>query len=257
MATAILSTVTKAFRVIELFRERDEVSLSECARLLGMPRASAHRMLVTLESTGTLERTDAGRFQLSMRMFEIGALAPRRRRLHDASCRALECLVDHFGLPSHLVVRDGHEVLCLVSAQRQAHDRSRIRAGSRRPVHASAEGKVLLAHAGEEVVGELVSAGLRRVTKFTVVLGSVLEVELERARDEGHGWEHDQVQLGCASVAVPVRDPDGQVIAALSMAGPSREVTDYRRAIAAALARASLAVTANLERDRALLAVPA
>lgn len=248
MATAILSTVTKASRLLELFCDTPEMSLSDCARAMDIPRPSAHRLLVTLVSTGMLERTTKGRYQLGMRMFEIGALAPYRRRLYDASCLALEHLVDGCGLPSHLAVLDGTEILYMVKAHRVARDLTETRAGSRRPAYATAMGKVMLAHAPEDALDVVLAAGLPRLTRHTVTVESRLRSELADIRRLGYGCEREEVRLGCASIAVPVRGPDGDVIAALSIAGPAARIGGRLAGFAPALHRASVAVEGNLAR---------
>lgn len=248
MPTAILSTVTKAFRVLELFREHPSLSLSECAKLLEMPRPTAHRLLVTLESTGVVERNLEGRYQLGLRMFEIGALAPGRCRLYDASCHPLEQLVDLTGMPCHLTLLDGDEVVYLVKAHRVARDRTETRAGSRRPAHATAAGRVLLAHQGPQETARLVAGGLAPLTRHTVIVASVFLQVLAEVRRTGHAVEREEVRLGCASVAVPVRGVDGEVVAALSVDGPVGQA-DRMVGHTGSLHQAAAVVEGNLRRD--------
>lgn len=245
MATAILSTVTKAFRLLALFQERGELSLSECARELGIPRPSAHRLLVTLESTGMVERTSAGRYQIGIRLFEMGATAPARCRFYDASCRPLEDLVDACHTPSHLVVLEGDETLYLVKAHRTATDLTRTRAGSRRPLHATAAGKVLLAHADPAVLDRVLALGLPRLTRHTVTLPHRLLAELAEIRRTGFSSEREESQLGCAAVSVPVRDPGGEVVAAIGITGNALAV-DRLATYVPELRRAALCIEANL-----------
>jgi DNA-binding IclR family transcriptional regulator len=76
MATVPSSTVLKAFQVLELFAERPLLGAAEAARMLGVPRASVHRLLVTLKAAGVAESTAHGQYRLGLRLFELGSLAP-------------------------------------------------------------------------------------------------------------------------------------------------------------------------------------
>lgn len=253
MATAILSTVMKAFRVLDLFREHTSVNLAECAKLLDVPRSSAHRLLVTLVSTGMVDRTDDGRYELGMRMFEIGALAPGRRRLYEASSSSLEELVTITGMAAQLSVLDGTEVICLVRAHRDSGGGEETRAGSRSAAHATAAGKVLLADQDARLTAQMVARGLDRLTRHTVVVPSVFYAELGKARSNGMATEREELRLGHGSVAVPVVGSSGAAIAALSIGGPVARMNCILRSTGG-LRRAAHTISLNLGRAVALSA---
>ncbi|MGH2601934.1 MAG: IclR family transcriptional regulator [Dehalococcoidia bacterium] len=222
MATATSSTVVKAFQVLRLFRAHPLLGAGECARILGMPRASAHRMLVSLKKAGALEVTPRGQYRLTLQMFEIGHHVPRQRWLFEAAYLPMEELVTKTGLSAHLAVRDGLELVYIVKL-RHAPDRTRARAGERNWLHATALGKVLLAHAPEEIVGELVQQGVFPCTPHTIVTRQQLYRQLERARSEGFAYDFEERTIGLVSIAVPVCDPRGHVVASLSVLAPAEK----------------------------------
>jgi DNA-binding IclR family transcriptional regulator len=237
MATAPSSTIAKAFKVLELFHQHAVLTVSLCESSLGIPRATAHRLLVSLREAGALEQNDNGHYTLSVSLFELGVLAPERRRLGDRCGSEVEALADRTGYRAHLGVRRALEVLYLEAAH-GAHAQAqgmRTRVGHRGPLHATAMGKVLLAYGPVYVVDELIQAGLRPYTSRTVVDADGLNEELDSIRRDGVAYVAEQFVPGATALAVPLRDSDGTVHAAISIAGETRSLArDKSRLIEAA-----------------------
>jgi DNA-binding IclR family transcriptional regulator len=226
MATPPATTVLKAFDLLALFSERPLLGAGEAARLLGAPRASTHRLLVTLRQAGVLEVNEDGQYRLGLRLFELGSYAPLRRRLHDECTQPLERLSATVALPAVMVARDGTEVLCLEKvSHREADVPTRI--GQRAPLHNSAAGKVLLAYAPRSVVERYLSEPIERNTPHTIVEPRRLLAELERIRDRGVAWEREESCLGLASVATGIWNHTGKLVAAVSVSAST--LPDCRR----------------------------
>src|SRR5918992_1232083 len=192
MPTPPSTTVLKAFDLLELFAERPLLGAGEAARLLGAPRASTHRLLVTLKAAGVLESNDRGQYRLGLRLFELGSFAPLRRRLHDESDLLLKRLAADVRLPAHLAVRDGMDLLYLEKVHNHEIDIP-TRVGQREPL---------------------------RCTAHTVVEPRRLLGELDRIRDSGTASDREEFCLGVATVGARVRNHTGKVVAAISVAGP-------------------------------------
>lgn len=225
MSTATSSTVMKAFKVLELFRSRPLLGAAECARLLDVPRASAHRMLVSLAEAGALESTARGQYRLTLKMFELGQHVPFQRWMFDAAYLPMEGLVSRTRLASHFAVREGMSLVYIVKL-RHSRDRTQAKAGQRNSLHATALGKVLLAHAPEEVIEERISHGLYRFTPYTIATAGRLREELATVREQGFAYDREERTIGLVSIASPVRDGRGDVVASLSLLGP---VERYRQ----------------------------
>jgi DNA-binding IclR family transcriptional regulator len=226
MSTPPSTTILKAFELLALFAGRPLLGAGEAARLLGTPRASTHRLLVTLREAGVLESNEQGQYRLSLRLFELGSFAPLRRRLHDRSTLSLERLVADAALPAHLAVRDGNDLLFL---EKIHHNRVDLpgRVGQRIPLHATAAGKVLLAHAPRAVLDRYLNEPLRRFTPHTVVEPGRLIAEVERIRERGLAWDREEYCLGIASVATGVWNHTGKIVAAISVSAAT--LPDGRR----------------------------
>lgn len=228
MATAASMTVAKAFRILELFREHPVLTSSLCQSELGIPRPTAHRLLMSLRNAGAVEMTEDGHYRLSLSLFELGSLASQRRRLGDSSGAALERLADHTGLRVHLGVRRETHVLYLEAAHGRHAQSVRTRVGERGPLHATALGKVLLAHAPEDVVQRLTAGELHPYTQYTVVDEDTLRADLEIIRACGCAFVSEEYVLGMCSLSAPIRGSDGRVRAAISIAGSKAAVGRQR-----------------------------
>lgn len=219
MPTPVSSTVLKAFKVLELFRDHAHLGVAECANLLDLPRPSAHRMLATLHKSGALERSPNGRYRLSLQLFELGSVVPLRRHLDDRSHDALERLVTETGLTAHLAVREGTELIYLAKVHR-SKDRCDTYAGQRNALHATGLGKVLLAGAGPRVFAEVVGGGLKRYTPHTITTEARLSVEIEDIRQTGFAYDREERLLGVVCLATAVHNAAGDTIAAISTPAP-------------------------------------
>jgi DNA-binding IclR family transcriptional regulator len=248
MATAASTTIAKAFRVLELFRQHSFLTVSQCESALGIPRATAHRLLVSLREAGALEQSPGGHYTLSVSLFELGVLAPERRRLGDRCGSEVEALADRTGYRAHLGVRRGLGVLYLETAH-GAHAQAqgvRTRVGHRGPFHATAMGKVLLAFGPESLLDEVSAEGLRPYTSRTVTSREELERDLAQVRRDAWAYAPEQYVAGISAIAVPLRDSEERVHAAISVAGDSRSIArDRTRLIEAARQTA-----ARIERGR-------
>lgn len=216
MSTPASTTVLKAFQLLDLFSERPLLGACEAARLLGAPRASTHRLLVTLRIAGVLESTEDGQYRLGLRLFELGSSAPLRRRLHDEATLPMERLSEQVSLPAHLSVRDGMDLVCVEKVYHRQVDVP-TRVGQRAPLHDTAAGKVLLAYAPRTIVERYLAGPMARRTAHTIVEPGRLLSELERIRDRGLAYERQEACLGVASVATGIWNHTGKIVAAISV----------------------------------------
>jgi DNA-binding IclR family transcriptional regulator len=131
-----------------------------------------------------------------------------------------------------------------IGGHRQAPAPSRI--GGRMPLHCTAIGKALLAHAGDELVARVVGGGLERRTPHTITAPGLLRRQLASSRETGVAYEREESMLGLLCVAAPVLDRDDRPLAAISLAGrvgrfrPEKHLLQLRAAaggVAATLAR--------------------
>ncbi|MEU4245187.1 IclR family transcriptional regulator [Actinoplanes sp. NPDC026619] len=195
------------------------LSLSSLARRAGMPLATAHRLVGELHKWGALARLESGDYVIGRRVWDLGLLAPVQAGLRQAASPFLHDLYGATLATVHLAVRDGCEVLYVDRLSGHVSVPVVSKVGSRLPMHATGVGKVLLAYAPEHVRLEVLGR-LNRVTPYTITQPARLLEQLRRVRAEGFATTGEEMSLGACSVAVPVRGPAGEVVAALGMVVP-------------------------------------
>jgi len=214
------SVTSKVVALLDAFTPTEPVlSLNELAAATGLTTSTAHRLANELVEWGGLERGENGGYRIGLRMWEIGALAPRGENLRAVALPVMQDLYEATQASVHLAVRDGTEAFYIEKIHGPRAPRVRSRRGGRLPLHATGVGKVLLAHAPPEVQAAVL-ADLPRITAYTVTQPGLLRRQLARAVRDGYATTTEEMSLGACSVAVPVRSGP-RVVAALGIVVPS------------------------------------
>ena len=226
-------SVEKALAVLKQFSVSDpQLGVSELGRRLGLTKSSVHRLLGSLVRAGLARQDPASRrYMLGRESAQLGYKAIYSDPLLHIAFPYLHYLAHEAQEATYLAERRGLEgatVLQVLSPimQEQLSWYTNVR------LHASSAGKVLLAFAGEDVLSAVLEQGLVRDTEHTITDPAELRRELQRVREQGYATCFEEGKLGMNTIAVPVRDPEEQVVAALAIAGPSYRLT-RERALAA------------------------
>jgi DNA-binding IclR family transcriptional regulator len=210
-------------RLLALVIERSPRTLSELIAAGDATEADVQVSLAALERHGLIE-WDAGR-----RTARFAHAI--RRDLAEVAEPAMRRLADESGETVNLMVRSPHgaEAIAQVDGKHVLGVSSWI--GREVPDHCSAAGKVFLAY-GDRTPRE----PLARLTARTIVHPDELERDLEQARANGYATIVDELEMGLAAVAAPIRGADGAVLGALSVAGPTARLGPSRLAVVGRLA---------------------
>ncbi len=196
-----MSTIDKALDALFLLGERPQAQrLADIARTLGMPRSSAHRILAPLVRRGLAERDDEGRYRAGFALLALGLGLASREPLAIAARPVLEAAAEELGETFFLVVARAGRLTVLEKAEGSGFLRAAPRLGATVPVHATAAGKLYLAHAPELVTLD----DMPRYTPATPRSRKALADEVARARDAGYATNIEAWQPGLAVVAAPV-----------------------------------------------------
>src|ERR1700745_324044 len=197
--------VARAFAVLEAFTSASPaLTLSEIVPRTGLCGA------------GALEREGDGSYRVGLRLWEIASLAPRGVPLREAALPFLEDLYEVTHENAQLGVREGQDAGYIERFAGRRAVGVLTRVGGRFPLHASGIGLVLLAHAPEQVQREVLAGSLERFTDHTITDPARLARVLAEVRRDGVAISDRQVTDDAMSVAAPVTDATGEVIAALS-----------------------------------------
>lgn len=200
--------------------EHRQMNLTEIARRADLPLPTAHRLAGELVEWGALTRRTTGEYVVGRRLWDIGLLAPVQSGLRQVASPFLHDIYDATLATVHLAVRDKHEVLYLDRLSGHASVPVVSQIGSRLPLYATGVGKVLLAYAPEDVQNH-VFANLKRITPYTITQPGRLREDIARVHREGFAQTSEEMSLGACSVAVPIRNGGGNVVAALGIVVPS------------------------------------
>lgn len=226
----MLESADRVLRALEvLTASRQDLTLSEIADRMHLPKSSVHRLLAVLITHGLVERDPATRsYRLGMRLFEMGSVVIHQRGLHTAAHPVVEELSVATGETCHLAVLSGTEAVYVYKIDGASSIIMSSRVGGRAPSHCTSIGKVLMAWARPELLERVVASGLQRYTAATITSPDALSAELEKVRAEGCAFDLEEYEQGLCCVAAPVRDYSGTVIAALGLAGPRSRVSKRR-----------------------------
>jgi IclR family pca regulon transcriptional regulator len=214
-----VQSLDRGLAVIRAFdAERPELTLSEVARITGLTRAAARRFLHTLVELGYV-RSDGRLFTLRPKILELGYAYLSSLSLPEIALPHLEQLVERVHESSSVSVLDGDEVVYVARVPTKRIMAVSISVGTRFPAYATSMGRVLLAWRSPEWLdGYLASARLLSLTPHTLADPRALREELAAVRGRGWALVDQELEVGLRSVAAPIRDPSGQVVAAVNVA---------------------------------------
>lgn len=223
-----LLTVTRALEVLTAFLDAEELGVSSLSRRLGAPKSAVHRIVRTLAAQGFLAQSPNRRYRLGMRVLELGQACRLRTSLVQLAAPVLRELSRRAGANAHLAKLDRGEVVDIARDEYPAPLRVRKSPLLRRPAHATALGKALLAYGGAEALRQTLDNGLARLTPRTITRPDRLLAELERVRRRGYAVDNQEFDLGQRCVAAPVFDESGEAAAAISVSALITHLTEDR-----------------------------
>jgi DNA-binding IclR family transcriptional regulator len=213
--------VATAARILREFgKHSTQLGVSQLARQVAVGKSTAHRVIWTLVEEGLLEKVEeTGLFRLSTTMRSLGASAETAQRLHEAATIPLDQLRQHTAGTLHLAILDGTDVLYVERREGPGAIPVFRAVGSRNSAHVTSSGKVLLAFLPADSQRQLVE-GMRLSPKTprTITSKKQFLAELAQVRRQGYGENRGEAQPGMCSIAAPIRDPFGQVVASVSVA---------------------------------------
>jgi len=220
------NAVYRALTVLKAFADDNPAwTLTGLANHLRLAKPTAHRLLGVLEREGFLVRDAGGTlYRLGPEMIVLGARALRSVDVRALAHVELQFLARATGEQADLEVLVDNKVLILDQAR--GIDRLRFdgEVGTLWPAHASGAGKVLLAFS--EDPSRWRTLPLEPVTPHTIVRWEALSQALDAIRRRGYGTNVEELQLGYAAVAAPLRDGEGRAAAAISVGGPVHRVNE-------------------------------
>lgn len=243
---SLVQSVDRALTMLELLGADGRLGVTEIAGLLDVHKSTASRLLATLEAHGLVEQLpDRGRYQLGVGVLRLAAATRGRLDLVDQSRPVTSALAVAVDETINVVIMSGREALYLDQIAGSSALQIHNWIGRRNPLHATANGRVLLGHLPEPERDAIIAAALGadgrlpQLTEHTVVEVAALRTELEQVRVRGHAVVSDELEVGLTAVAAPIRGSAGDVIASLSASGPTFRIAHRLPEIVAAVGAAA------------------
>jgi len=218
-----IKVLDKTFSILEiLLQHGSSMHMTEISEKLGLYPSTIHRILDTLKHRGYVEQdSHTQKYQLGLKVLELGMAKLHQMDLVREATPYLKELVNQCNETVHLGVLEAGEVLYLAKEESSQTIRMISYVGKRAPLHCTALGKVLLAYLSAEerkkILGEKV---LPRLTENTITDKRELEKELSKIREQGFALDKEENEKDVRCVAVPIRNYQGKVVAALSISSP-------------------------------------
>jgi DNA-binding IclR family transcriptional regulator len=215
----------RGLRILTEFSPREPVlGAPELSRRLGIPRTTVFRLLQTLESLGFLERADRDRnYRLGVAVLRLGFEFLSSLELTDLGLPLIEALRDATGLTTHIVIRDGRDVVFVAKAQSHAPVFSsvKVNVGTRLPAHATTHGHVLMGDLSLDELRALYPE--KTLERFTKQTPATVEELYERVKDDavrGFAISESSFENGISVISAPVRNDTGRIAAVITTTIP-------------------------------------
>lgn len=223
-----LSSVATAVRLLKTFSEGEaEIGVTTLSKRLGVAKSTVYRLASTLVSEGMLEQNrENDKYRLGLALFGLGALVRQRMNVSTEARPHIFALREATNETVHLAVPDRGQIIYVYDLESTQAIRQRANLGERKPAFCSAEGRAMLAFADPAAVDAIIASGLQPRTPFTDVDPAHLKAALEDVRQKGYAREDEQSEIGMRSLAAPIRDAEGRVVAAVGIAGPTQRLSE-------------------------------
>jgi DNA-binding IclR family transcriptional regulator len=254
--TVNVVNVTRAMHILEMLDgARRGMNISEIGRRLGIPKSTAHLIVLTLENLGYLTKSNRNLYELSLKAYALGRERMEEMGLPNHALPAMTRLAAATSLTTHLSVLEKHQGV-IVQKVNGMSSRFDTFIGKRISLHCTATGKVLLAHATayvqKQVLGKTV---FMRHTRNTIASAAQLQQALATIRQTGYAIDDEEEELGARCLAMPILGAASECVAALSISGTLDEIQlDNVDGLVRLLQRAAGEIRTAILNDRAVVA---
>lgn len=225
-----IQSVDRALQILDVFSGKNkELGVTEIAKALDIHKSTVFGLIATLEHKGYLEQNlENGKYKLGIKLFELGNLVQEGMDLRAIAAPIITQLVDSYGETVHLVICDHNEVVYIDKKESTKAIRILSQVGTRLPMYCTGVGKCLLAFLPEDTLKAVMKNGLIPFTPNTLTEPDKLLNELQKIREQGFAFDLEEIEPGLRCVAAPIKNHKGEVVAAISLSGPSMRMDEQR-----------------------------
>ena len=238
-----IHSVGKAMELIEiLLQRRAPMSLNALAEAAGYPKPTVYALLSTMREYSVIVQQPDGKYYLGMKLYECGCAVSGRWDISAIAHPYLEQLAQLSGASAYISVIEGNDVVTFDQCVGSSGIRISSEIGSRLPLHATSQGKLLLSQFSDaEVRGRLAAIGMQAFTPHTMTDPEQILEALHKISDDGYAVEDGEYKIGLRSVSAPIYNYEGKLAYAVGVVGLFRRVhsEEFEKAVAGVLATAN------------------
>jgi DNA-binding IclR family transcriptional regulator len=227
-----VKSLDKALSILDLIHEEGgNLPLSEIASRLRFEKGTVHRMLQTLQARRFIQQDPVTRkYGLGDRSIELGSRIDKNKVLRSTLEPHLKKILEKCKETVWVVVLEGDEAKCIVRSEPDKFLKVTFQEGCRLPAHCTGGGRILLAGLTDEAVRKLYDGEktLKKLTPKSIGTLESLMKALKQIRNEDVDFEYDQVSIGANCVSAPIRNLQGQIVAAISISGPKERMSKVK-----------------------------
>lgn len=219
-------SVAKAISLLDLFQDNEELSLQEITNKTNIPKATAYRLLMTLESGQLLEKvktsTHDSRYRLGLKWLQFGELVSERLELRDVALPFMEDLAEKLNEVVHLVIVNRSEAVYIESVNSRRALSLHTQVGKKTPLFVGSGPKLLLAFLPEEMQSNILSSSkLYTLSNKEPIDETSMRRELEMIKKNHFSFSISEQDADTTGVSFPIFDYKNEVVAALAISGLS------------------------------------
>ncbi len=220
----ILQSVQRGLLIIKLFTAEKPVwGITEMSRELQLPKSTISRLIADLINEGYIKK--AGRkYRLGLSLLNLSGVIMSQLELHHEAYEPLKSLVSKINENAHISTLQGTQLIYILKVESKQTIRLLSHVGHYRPVSCSSPGKLLLAYRSKAVVDQVIKEGLPKRGPNSVTDPEHFIKDLEKIRHDGFSVCIDEMNKDVISIAAPIKDYTGKVIASVSMAAPRHRI---------------------------------
>lgn len=222
------ATLARAALVLDAVARRSGdrgVNLAELSREIKLQKSTTHRLLIGLEQIGFVRRAEDGeRYTIGVKLVELAGKYLDGSNLSREAAPILYDTMLQSGETVNMAILDGSDVVYIAKVESAHSVRLHSRVGDRRPAYTSALGKAMMAWKPSTLVEDVIAAGLPQRTPKSITDPDTLRACLAEVRAKGYAVDDEETTVGVRCVAAPIFDYRSNVVAAVSIAGPTMRV---------------------------------
>ncbi len=222
----LLSSLHNALRILRSYTMENPVQgITEISQSLNLGKSSVYRIVSTLAEEGFLAKDhETQKYRLGYSVLALCGVVTANLDIYNESLPTVRKLVETVGETAHIGILEGSHVTYLLKVECNHYVRFLTHVGRRNPLHCTSSGKVLLSYQSPSFIRNYIDQGLKSYTKDTIHDEHALMKEITRIKKAEYATSYGELLDGVHSVAAPIHDYTGQVIAAVTVVGPKQRM---------------------------------